>query len=243
MSAGFKFKRQSKLSRPGKPGNPTRAGKLGKPTGKETPPTRVALGGSPPGASHDISDRRQIEALASPLRQELVDAIQLHGPTTIHALGELLGRAPDGLYYHVRKLLEIGLLREVGSVPSGGREAQQYDVIGRPLRIVHQPGNAPQITAVKRSITALLRTTQRDAHKALELGLPRQQAESPDFTGMRARTWLDETQLTRVRELLAELAAIASSGRLHKQGRSFGFTFVLTPLVPPRQGVLETKES
>lgn len=191
----------------------------------------------------DITDRRQIEALSSPLRQEIVDALGQHGAMTIHALGELLERAPDGLYYHVRQLVALGLLREAGSVPSGGREAMRYDLAGRPMRIVHRAGDAPQLDAVKRSITALLRVGGRDAHKALDAGIVRVDPSAPEFFGMRARTWLDEAELARVRELLQELARVIGEAKNKRRGRSYSLTFLLTPLVPPRQGAQRNEES
>jgi DNA-binding transcriptional ArsR family regulator len=191
----------------------------------------------------DVTDLRQIEALSSPLRQEIVDALGQHGPTTIHALGELLGRAPDGLYYHVRQLVALGLLREAGAVPSGGREAMRYDLAGRPMRIVHRAGDAQQIGAVKRSIAALLRVGGRDARKALDAGIVRVDPSSPEFLGMRARTWLDETELARVRGLLQELARIVGEAKNKRRGRSYSLTFLLTPLVPPRQKVQRNEES
>lgn len=191
----------------------------------------------------DITDRRQIEALGSPLRQEIVDVLSQHGPTTIHAIGELLGRAPDGLYYHVRQLVALGLLREAGAVPSGGREAMRYDLAGRPMRIVHKKGDAQQLDAVKRSISSLMRVSARDAHKALDAGIVRIDPTAPEFLGMRARTWLDEAELARVRELLGELARVVGEAKNKRRGRSYSLAFLLTPLVPPRQRAQRSEES
>lgn len=209
------------------------------PRRRPTPPHDPSV--SPPGAL-DVTERARIEALASPLRQELVDVLSQHGPATIQVLGELLDRAPDGLYYHVRQLVALGLLREAGSVPSGGRDAKRYDLAGRPMRIVHRAGDAPQLDAVKRSISSLLRVSGRDAHKALDAGIVRVDPAAPEFLGMRARTWLDDDELARVRALLQELARVVGAAKTKRRGRSYSVTFLLTPLVPPRQGAKRIEE-
>ncbi|MBM3976143.1 MAG: helix-turn-helix transcriptional regulator [Planctomycetes bacterium] len=203
----------------------------------------MARQGRNAGNGYEITAREQVEALASPLRQELVDTLEQHGPLTIQALGTWLERAPDGLYYHVRRLVALGLLREVDAVPSGGREAQRYDVAGRPMRILHRPGDAAHVAAVKRTVATLLRVSARDAHKALDAGIARLDRSAPDFFGMRSRARLDAASLARVRELLAELSRIAHAGQNRRRGRVFSLTFLLTPLVPPRQRAQPNEES
>ena len=55
-----------------------------------------------------------IEALASPMRQRIMDRIEAIGPCSIRDLALSLDVAADSLYYHVRRLQQIGLL-SVGS--------------------------------------------------------------------------------------------------------------------------------
>src|SRR6187402_212726 len=85
----------------------------------------------PARALHAVREARQIEALASGARQELVDALQTLGPCSIADLGAHLGRASDSLYYHVRLLARAGLVVERGSRRSGARDEALWDVPGR----------------------------------------------------------------------------------------------------------------
>ncbi|HET9620627.1 MAG TPA: helix-turn-helix domain-containing protein, partial [Kofleriaceae bacterium] len=52
-----------------------------------------------------IVEPRAIAALASPVRQEILDTVEaLGGTATIAELAAQLGRPADGLYYHVTVL-------------------------------------------------------------------------------------------------------------------------------------------
>ena len=69
----------------------------------------IASQGSP------IAEPRQIRALASPVRQDILDAVVAIGPCTVAELAAALGKPPDAMYYHIRRLLAVRLLVEVAS--------------------------------------------------------------------------------------------------------------------------------
>ena len=101
-----------------------------------------------------VRERAQIEALASPARQEVADGLQAIGPCSIADLADLLGRAPDSLYYHVRKLEKVGLVvargtRETGVLP-GGLKVQRCDgmpcqlINDHPIVLLRKPGRGTE---------------------------------------------------------------------------------------------------
>ena len=57
-----------------------------------------------------IADVGQIRALASSIRQDIVDTVAATGPCSVADVARTLGRPADGLYYHVKHLLGAGLL-------------------------------------------------------------------------------------------------------------------------------------
>lgn len=59
-----------------------------------------------------IRELKQIRALASALRQDIVDGVEAIGPCAISELAVLLRRPPHALYYHVRRLVRLGLLTQ-----------------------------------------------------------------------------------------------------------------------------------
>lgn len=67
-----------------------------------------------------------LQALAYPARLELMEALMTNQPATVEELGHALGRAPKTLYHHLKPLLAVGLIVEVGERPTSKRPAKVY---------------------------------------------------------------------------------------------------------------------
>jgi predicted transcriptional regulator len=94
------------------------------------------------GARAFVVDKPQaVRALASPLRQSIVDTIVANGELTVAALAEILHRSAHRLYYHVDILEKVGLLRGRESRSSNGRSEVLFDVPGRPVFLRYQPSS------------------------------------------------------------------------------------------------------
>ena len=78
-------------------------------------------------ANREISSPRQIRALISPVRQDIVDTVEAAGPCSVADLACLLGMPADGLYYHIRCLTRAGLLKAVNSKSQHGRSAVRLE--------------------------------------------------------------------------------------------------------------------
>ena len=108
-----------------------------------------------------ITSLAQIRALASPVRQEIIDAVSAMGPVSIAELARTLGRRPSALYFHFAKLEKLGLVvrRRPGSVrrpPSvlyRERESALFDVPSRPMTLAYRPSDPktkqPMVKLVK----------------------------------------------------------------------------------------------
>ena len=112
----------------------------------------------------------QIEALASPARQELVDSLAVSGPVSIAELASDLGRAPDSLYYHVRRLEQVGLVVRRGTRSAGARGEVMYDVPGARMLIDQEPDAAREKQALMRVVSSALRSAERELRNALDSG-------------------------------------------------------------------------
>jgi DNA-binding transcriptional ArsR family regulator len=157
-----------------------------------------------------ITAPAQIRALSSPTRQEIVDVIAAAGPLAIGELARLLGRAADGLYFHVRTLARVGLLVEHDSQRRGRRFAATYDVPFRPLVIQAQPNRAK---AVGRVLQSALRLAGRDVERALKRRDVRTVGPSRTLAAGRVKGWLSPPELRRVNALLDEILKILRSAR------------------------------
>lgn len=175
-----------------------------------------------------ISDRHQLRALASPVRQELVDLLARTGPTSAAELGALIGRPADGLYYHLRELQRVGLISPAGSRKRGRRREAIFRSAYREPSLVHDPspqGNSPAVTTI---IGSMLRLGARDFRKAV--GLPRVRTHGPyrELWGLRVTGWLTPDEIVEVNRRIVSLQNAVARPR--SRGKLYAITILLTPL-------------
>ncbi len=76
-------------------------------------------GGRAPWPVREITDARELRALAHPVRMALLDVLA-EGPLTASRCADLLGETPANCSYHLRQLARYGHVREAGG--GHGRE-------------------------------------------------------------------------------------------------------------------------
>ena len=64
--------------------------------------------------SHVIRTKKQVGALVSSVRQEIVDVLCQMGTVAVAELAAALGRPADAIYYHLRVLKRVGLVVHAG---------------------------------------------------------------------------------------------------------------------------------
>ncbi len=179
-----------------------------------------------------LREARQVRALRSPARQELVDALQAAGPCSIAALGELLGRAPDSLYYHVRALERVGLIVQRGKRRSGARDEALYDTPGR-LILDFEPRSSAERRDLLALTRSVLRIAERDLRAAVESGTARyaRGAERNAWCA-RVKGWLTQAELAAVRQHLEAASQLLVQGRPRRGASLQSIAFALAPLTP-----------
>jgi len=70
-----------------------------------------------------IQDKKQLTALTSSARQEIVDVLSQMRTVSVGELAATLGRPADALYYHLRVLKQAGLVLRAGADFFGGDPA------------------------------------------------------------------------------------------------------------------------
>lgn len=178
-----------------------------------------------------IKDPAQIRALESPMRQEIVDAITALGPCSITELAAYLGRAADSLYFHVKKLVKVRLVKEIEKRKEGRHEWAIYAMPGRSARLVYS-------TAMKKSIRKVvagaLRLSLREFNLALAEKNPRFTGPLRTLWGGRGKGWLNETELAEVNQLLEQLFQILCRNEpgADRQVYSLGWVFAPAQVRP-----------
>jgi len=180
-----------------------------------------------------VKSTRQLLAISSPGREEIIDAVGLIGPCTVPELARFLGRSRHVLYYHVRALRACGLLLESRQSGDGKKSTSSYDVPGRPLSVHFDLGTK----RTRRAVVALARSRLKSAMRGFL------RACHPDVSitdGPRRNLWathwkghLSAKELAEFNRHLVHLVDMLRRGTQQKgaRGAAYEFTFALAPVV------------
>jgi DNA-binding transcriptional ArsR family regulator len=186
-----------------------------------------------------IERAAQVRALRSPARQEVVDALESAGPSSAAELARLLGKAPDGLYFHLKALVKVGLVEEREQRKNGRHVAAVYDLPARPLRLGYEkPVKRSDVVGV---VKGALRLSLRDFERGLAAGAETTPGKRVLWGG-RAKGWLSPQEVERVNELLSEVQAIVRQGRPREGARAVSLGFVLAPVQKSKRAKKEVGE-
>lgn len=115
-----------------------------------------------------LNSRKDVEAVGSTLRMEILRHLQTHGPSTVFELARRMGRSADSLYYHVRRLQEVGVLARTGTRSGVRREEGIFALAGEPLTVSVESSGDGAAEAVLESARAVLRDAESNLAAVLE---------------------------------------------------------------------------
>ena len=180
-----------------------------------------------------ISRPAQIRALASAARQDIIDAVVAIGPASAPEIALALGRRPDALYYHLRVLTRVGLLRTEGVASGAARAAARYDVPGRPMSIRYDLSDRASALALTNVTASMLRSAGRGFARATTRRSTRVGGPQRELWAARTRGWLTRDQLEEVNRIMSRLIQLLSSGTPPEDACAYEVTFVLSPVPSP----------
>lgn len=172
--------------------------------------------------------------LFKPARLEVYENLQIAGPSTIADLARRLGRPADSLYYHVRKLLAIGVIEERAAEErergGPGRRGAVYSVVARRLDVELDPKSRRSREAWSEGGAAVLRLAQRDFAKALESGDIHADGARRNLAIRRVKVRLSARELRAVNGHLEAIHELLCKHAENTKGELHAITFVMTPL-------------
>jgi predicted transcriptional regulator len=181
-----------------------------------------------------IRSEAQLEALSSSARLELSDLLSEIGAASVAELAAILGRAPDGLYYHLRILEKAGLVTSEQRRPRGRKTEIVYRSIARRVAIdieaMRRTGNKTLCAIVG----SMLRLGARDyrrafGHQETVLAGPRR-----ELMVRRKTAWLKPAQVGAMINSIERLDRGMSGSP--KTGRLYAITVLFTPLRTSSRG-------
>ena len=177
---------------------------------------------------HVIKTKKELAALVSGARQEIVDVLSQMETPSVAELATALGRPADAIYYHLRILQRAGLVVCAGSRNHGKRQEQLFRTISPDLRLAYKigkRGNVREITAIVRS---MLRLGARDFRDAFHGGDAKVSGRGRELWALRTTGWLKAEEVVKLNRSISSLARAVSKPR--REGRLYGITVLLTPL-------------
>jgi hypothetical protein len=160
------------------------------------------------GGGRWIERVEQVRALESTVCQEIVDLVGAAGPCSVREMAGFMGRRPDSLYYHVRKLSAAGLLVDRGTQGAGRRAEAVYDVPRRPLRLAYDPSDPENVRAVSRVVASMLRSANRDFRGGFRPDLAVVEGDARNLWAARMKGWLSDDDLAELNTLLNRILEV-----------------------------------
>ena len=187
-------------------------------------------------AAPPIRAPRQIQALASGIRQDIVDALESNGPSSLRELGALLGLRPDALYYHVRVLREAGLVIDGGEERADPSAPAIIDLAIRPSQLRYAPADRRNRESVCAVVASMTRSAERRFRRAFRPGRSVVEGPHRDLWAGRCQGWLADEDLEQVNAHLAAILEIIRARQRPSTGNAKRreLTFVLVPLADRR---------
>lgn len=180
-----------------------------------------------------VSRPEHIRALASPMRQRVLDRLEAIGPCSVRDLAASLNVAADSLYYHLRQLERIGLLVVGRRRPRRGRrEEAVLRLRSTNWRISYEPSDPRTASAVLKVGRTILRQAQRDF--AAGLRHPRATTRGPlrNLWALRLEGSLKPREVRRINvHLTAILEILRQGGRDPGEGL-LAVSWLLAPIDP-----------
>jgi len=179
-----------------------------------------------------IENKAALTALVSTVRQEIVDTIEaIGGNAAVSDIAAQLGRPADGIYYHLRRLVDSGVLRE-GDDPGDG-SGRRYSTAaqrGTRVRLKYGRGSRADNATVARVVAGLLRTAERDFVRALRSGTASGEGALRDLWASRLKGWVGEAELREINQLLVRLGELLQQPRDPRRDRLITLAWMLAPI-------------
>jgi hypothetical protein len=184
---------------------------------------------TPPGPS--LATVKSPAVLASPVRIELIGALQTHGPSSIRQLAVHLGRPADGLYHHVRLLLQAGVIRQTGEQKTGRHQEAIFGLVAPRIGAALNPASLAGRHEVVRAAHAALRMAAREFAAAVENCDEPGPGKKIGLRASRQKVWLTDKALAQLLGSLQKIERFLTAQNRRRRGRFYVLTTVLNPVV------------
>lgn len=103
----------------------------------------------------DVTDERDLEALAHPIRMRLLTRLRVDGPSTASKLADRIGESSGLTSYHLRQLADRGFIEEapeLGTKRERWWKAEKHITRFSPAAFVDSPSAHRSLTSFRRQV-------------------------------------------------------------------------------------------
>jgi DNA-binding transcriptional ArsR family regulator len=177
---------------------------------------------------HFVEDKPQMAALASAVRQEIVDVLPRLGTSSVAELADALGRPPDALYYHIRALQRVGLIVRAGSAQKGRRQESLYRAVSPQLELRLDPRTPARQKAASAIVSSMMRMGTRDYGRSIKRADVIAAGPDRELWALRTTGWLTPANVAKITRTIQRLVTSVSQPK--GPGKLYGLTLVFAPL-------------
>lgn len=174
----------------------------------------------------------QLQAISSPVKQEIIDVIQSRGQCSIGDIADELGRPADGLYYHIRALVKDQLLVEVGFTKKTGQREKIYNTSqsGSLMEAGYDQSDPEKVDAMNKIVSSMLKIALKDFKAGLNSKVAVVEGDGRNLSACRIKSRLTYNEVRRVNSLLAQVAAVFNHQRQENTENLYSIAWVLAPI-------------
>lgn len=167
-----------------------------------------------------------MDCLVSPTRVDLYEAIQKQGKASVAELAQILNKTVHSLYYHLRQLERVKLIRVAGYQRVGKKDEAVYETLSRRLTIDRDNTDPTYRESLIKAIRIMLRKAEREHREARESNLA-----DESFGVLRVQASLSPDDAARLRQKLVDLGSwIRRRSNSDNQGETIAVTGLIVPL-------------
>ena len=169
---------------------------------------------------HRIISPGQLEALTSPLRQDIITALEsCRAPVSILEIAELLARPADSLYYHFRILEKAALIKEAGHREEHGKPVQLYLPIAKSIQIKYDLSSSRFRAVLKKVFRTALKLTHRNFDVAIDSKTARSESDSRNIYFCQMEANLSANKLKQLNHHIEGIREIMSNQSANPEGQ------------------------
>ena len=175
-----------------------------------------------------ISEPRQLRALSTPIRHDIVDRLTALGPLSVKELAHALGRKPTAIYRHLITLEKLGLVESSRMSGGRGRPAMIYRAAAPVMRIARAPRVKGNRAPMAKIASAMARQAAREYAAAFKSNDWVVEGARRNHGFFELLTAPSSKRLAQINALLDELAHLIWTPD-PKPGRPIRVTWFMSP--------------